>query len=146
MSEQTDTSSTSATPPATLYAVSLLLNAPEGHIATAAIAHNTDEALAVALRSADRDQAIDALGGLATPIPSDVVATALIRWLLIADSKAIQTLAEDLLNVLPVDSIRDAWSVLSEAVEALDIKRQSRRRSSRDDTAAPTSLRRAAAA
>jgi hypothetical protein len=146
MSEPTDTSPTPAPPPATLYAVSLLLTTPEGHTAAAAIAHDAAEALAVALRSADQDLSVEALGGLVTPIPSDVVAAALMRWLLIADPKAIQTLAEDLLAVLPVETIRDAWTVLSDAVEAIDTKRQSRRRGGRDGATPPPRLWRAASA
>jgi hypothetical protein len=117
-----------------LYAVSLLLTTPERHAAAAAIASDPSEALAIALRTADRERPGEALDGSVTPIPSDVVATALMRWLLIADPAALRTLAEDLLTMLPVDTIRDAWTVLRDAVEAIETMRQSRRRRGRNDS------------
>mgnify|MGYP000863912503 CR=1 FL=1 len=98
------------------------------------MASDPSEALAIALRTADRERPGEALSGSVTPIPSDVVATALMRWLLIADPAALRTLAEDLLAMLPVDTIRDAWTVLRDAVEATETMRQSRRRRGRNDS------------
>jgi hypothetical protein len=124
MSDSTDTSQPPApsttTTPATLYAVSLLLATPEGHAAAAAIADDAAGALAMALRTADRERPGEALGGSVTPIPSDVVALALMRWLLAADAGALQTLAEDLLAALPVETIHDAWIVLHDAIQTTD--------------------------
>ena len=139
MSDQPDTTLSTAAPPApstleALYAVSLLLTTQEGHAAAAAMASDPSEALAIALRTADRERPGEALSGSVTPIPSDVVATALMRWLLIADPAALRTLAEDLLTMLPVDTIRDAWTVLRDAVEATETMRQSRRRRGRNDS------------
>ena len=141
MSDPTDTSQAPTPPatttPATLYAVSLLLTTPEGHAAAAAIAGDAAEALAMALRTADRERPGEALGGSVTPIPSDVVALALMRWLLIADPRALQTLAEDLLAALPAETIRDAWTVLHDAVQTTDTMRQSRKRRGRGAGADP---------
>lgn len=139
MRYQPDTTLSAAAPTApsmreALYAVSLLLTTPERHAAAAAIASDPSEALAIALRTADRERPGEALDGSVTPIPSDVVATALMRWLLIADPAALRTLAEDLLTMLPVDTIRDAWTVLRDAVEAIETMRQSRRRRGRNDS------------
>jgi len=145
MSELPDTSPAPAPTLATLYAVSLLLTTPEGHTAAAAIARDPADALAVALRAADQDLSMQALGGIVTPIPSDVVAVALMRWLLIADPEALQTLAADLLAVLPVDVVRDALTVLHDAVEVLDTKRQGRKRSRRSEPPS-TTLQRVSAA
>lgn len=141
MSDPTDTSQAPAPPatttPATLYAASLLLTTPEGHAAAAAIADDAADALALALRAADRERPGETLRGSVTPIPTDVVALALMRWLLIADPRALQTLAEDLLAALPAETIRDAWTVLHDAVEASDTMRQSRRRRGRGEGAEP---------
>jgi hypothetical protein len=141
MSDPTDTSQPPAPPatttPATLYAVSLLLTTPEGHAAAAAIADDAPGALAMALRAADRERPGEALGGSISPIPSDVVALALMRWLVAADAGALQTLAEDLLAALPAEAIRDAWTVLHDAIETTDTMRQSRRRRGRGEGAAP---------
>ena len=120
-----------ASPAEALFAVSLLLSTPDGHAAGAAIANEAGDALAVALRTADRDRPGEVLSGSVAAIPPATLSAALIRWLLIADPVALKTLSEDLLHAMPIDAVRDALTVLQEAVESTETLRQSRRRGKR---------------